>query len=99
MFVRYFCSLPLIYRWDRVGLPMPPSVVRRDNDRVLLIPEVQVEYSGTYRCTVERRNGQQISKETKLDIQGKLYYPIMWITALSSIIIIIIIICRNRHSY
>jgi len=62
--------MPLTYYWTRDGLPMPPSAVMEDHNRLLYIPDARVEDSGSYTCHVTRQNLQNDMKSFYLVIEG-----------------------------
>ncbi|XP_076455487.1 contactin-like [Babylonia areolata] len=58
--------LPLYYSWRRDNGPIPHKARYTDLNRVLLIPDLQLEDSGRYTCRVER--GTRASDEKTLSI-------------------------------
>ena len=61
---------PLIYKWSKIGGPLPLGHRLLDHNRVLYIPDVQVIHSGMYKCTVSRREGLTTHKEIQLSVEG-----------------------------
>ena len=66
----YFCRLPLTYIWTRKDYPIPDKKVLSDNNRILEIPDVQLEDEGVYICTVSRTTGDVVHTEQPLTVEG-----------------------------
>lgn len=48
------CSMTIRYSWSREKLPLPTDSYLLEENRVLIIPNVQVEDAGVYVCHASR---------------------------------------------
>ena len=66
--------MPIHYEWRREGLPMPLNCTLGEENRVLEIPDVQLEDSGVYVCRASRGSTSTGSafqeKSFRLSIEG-----------------------------
>ncbi|KAK6176500.1 hypothetical protein SNE40_014772 [Patella caerulea] len=70
-----FGTGPLFYSWERIGINMPKGVTLDDHNRKLLIPNVQLEDQGIYRCRVYSSKTQLSDTEDyTLRIESKPYF-------------------------
>ncbi|CAH1783082.1 unnamed protein product [Owenia fusiformis] len=65
-----------IYRWDRIGGEMPQNAEFRERNRVLILPMIQLEEAGEYKCTVRREFGQSISDVVQIVLQSEPYFTL-----------------------
>ncbi|XP_041371563.1 contactin-like [Gigantopelta aegis] len=66
--------LPLYYWWTREGLPLPEKTQYLDRNRVLLLPDADLEDGGKYTCHVRRGTSSSDSKTIQLVIEAKPYF-------------------------
>jgi hypothetical protein len=64
-------SEQLLYSWSRIGADMPTGAQFMDYNRVVLINNVQLAHSGTYRCTVSRLRGTGTYGDVSIAIEGE----------------------------
>ncbi|KAK3106223.1 hypothetical protein FSP39_015497 [Pinctada imbricata] len=69
-----FGLIPITYHWERIGLPMPPKASLSDHNRVLTIPNVELEDTGMYVCHARRKNVAFTYKNFTLSIEGKPFF-------------------------
>ncbi|KAL8610221.1 hypothetical protein ACOMHN_038916 [Nucella lapillus] len=73
-------TAPLIYQWYRFNGEIPRKAKFTDTNRVLTIPDVQLEDGGQYMCRVDStKTSMHDSKNFTLKIQSEPYfsYPLM----------------------
>jgi len=66
----------LTYSWSRLDAPMPTNANFTDYSRVLLLPNIQMQQAGTYRCTVNRRLGQSTYGDMGLSVESAPFFTI-----------------------
>lgn len=65
---------PFTYTWAREDKPMSENAMIMDSNRVLVIPQAQLEDSGVYRCTVSRGASASDTKTFKLTLGARPYF-------------------------
>lgn len=64
-------SLPLYYTWSRDNGPVPDKAWYLEDNRVLILPDVQLEDAGNYTCNVQRKSSTSHAKSISLVIEGE----------------------------
>lgn len=67
----------LFYSWEKLGGPLPANSEIVDWGRVLLINNIQLVHSGTYRCSVRRWQGQAAQPgDVHIEVRAAPYFTI-----------------------
>ncbi|XP_076456071.1 contactin-like [Babylonia areolata] len=67
-------TTPFFYSWRREGKPMPAGSYTEDHNRVLILPNAQLEDSGTYLCHVRRSTNAYDTKPIHLALAARPYF-------------------------
>ncbi|KAH9496095.1 Contactin-5 [Bulinus truncatus] len=67
-------KLPLYYTWKRENSTMPSKVTYSDSNRVLTIPDAELEDAGVYACVVDRGNSFAVQKSIHLLIEARPFF-------------------------
>lgn len=73
------CFSPIpSYNWTRKDLPLPKGSYLTNFNRVLIIPQVQIEDQGEYNCRVVNDRDSK-DKSVTLTVQGKIHIKVICI--------------------
>ncbi|XP_064594777.1 contactin-like isoform X2 [Liolophura sinensis] len=67
-------TTPLIYSWSRVDGPITDRAVFIDSNRIVIIPNVQLEDSGQYKCSCRRTSTAIAEKTVNVVISAKPFF-------------------------
>ncbi|XP_025082370.1 contactin-like isoform X2 [Pomacea canaliculata] len=67
-------SLPLYYTWSRDNGPVPDKAWYLEDNRVLILPDVQLEDAGNYTCNVQRKSSTSHAKSISLVIEAAPFF-------------------------
>ncbi|XP_064610241.1 contactin-like isoform X2 [Liolophura sinensis] len=67
---------PLFYSWSRIDGYLPSKAQLEDHNRVLIIPDAQLEDSGQYNCHVSRRQSATDDQAVDLKIVAVPYFTL-----------------------
>ncbi|XP_023930782.1 contactin [Lingula anatina] len=69
----------LFYQWGRTdGKNMPRRAITKDNNRVVIIPSVELADEGTYECRVQREFGQTATGTVTITLEAEPYFLVSW---------------------
>ncbi|XP_055860986.1 contactin-like isoform X2 [Biomphalaria glabrata] len=67
-------KMPLYYSWKRSNGTIPSKVTYSDHNRVLTIPDAQLEDAGDYTCMVNRGNSYTVEKSIQLIVEARPFF-------------------------
>ncbi|KAK0067653.1 contactin-like isoform X2, partial [Biomphalaria pfeifferi] len=67
-------KLPLYYSWRKDNGPIPSKSQYSEHNRVITLPNAELEDSGNYTCQVDRGNSAKAEKSINVKIEAKPFF-------------------------